>query len=403
MSHVDDGTLHAYLDGELPPVEAERLAAHVAACERCRARVEEERALIERAAGILSRAVPAPPERPAPPLHTLRRSRSLWRIRTPLTWAATVVLALGLGWLMGGRMSYRAPTNAVDAYRLDSAVASTPTRSAPGAAASPPVSRAVPPSSVSSERRQAAGAGALTNRNAREEADEGRVVAKAAEQGAPVAAPAEARSVVGAIAVGLEAAGSRDRTTSWPVVEAQLARDLLGAPPVTIPGYPVRNLRRNPASPEIAVEQSLPDGVVILLYESRVEAADAISRRLRDDRAAAPAARLQQAPAMNERLARFPIRSGDAVVIATRGHRHDAVILECLAGSPAGYVWLLGSRRKKAVVTKALLVAGVPAAALERVRVPIGVAIGAVTPEEIAVSVVAELIAWRRGGTPQLT
>jgi xanthine dehydrogenase accessory factor len=97
-------------------------------------------------------------------------------------------------------------------------------------------------------------------------------------------------------------------------------------------------------------------------------------------------------------LARFPLTAADAVVIATRGHRNDAVILERVATSPAGYVGLLGSKRKKAVVTKGLTAAGVPAESLQRVRVPVGLAIGAVTPEEIAVSVVAELIAWRRGG-----
>src|SRR5262245_6834393 len=95
-------------------------------------------------------------------------------------------------------------------------------------------------------------------------------------------------------------------------------------------------------------------------------------------------------------LARYPLTSADAVVIATRGHRNDAVILERVATSPAGYVGLLGSKRKKAVVTKGLTAAGVPAKSLQRVRVPVGLAIGAVTPEEIAVSVVAELIAWRR-------
>ena len=95
-------------------------------------------------------------------------------------------------------------------------------------------------------------------------------------------------------------------------------------------------------------------------------------------------------------LARYPLTAGDAVVIATRGHRNDALILERVATSPAGYVGLLGSRRKKAVVTKGLTKAGVPAGALKRVHVPVGLAIGAVTPEEIAVSVVAELIAWRR-------
>jgi xanthine dehydrogenase accessory factor len=95
-------------------------------------------------------------------------------------------------------------------------------------------------------------------------------------------------------------------------------------------------------------------------------------------------------------LARFPLSVSDAVVIATRGHRNDAIILERIAPSPAGYVGLLGSRRKKIVVTKGLAAAGVPARSLRRVRVPVGLAIGALTPEEIAVSVVAELIAWRR-------
>jgi len=101
---------------------------------------------------------------------------------------------------------------------------------------------------------------------------------------------------------------------------------------------------------------------------------------------------------VQEAVARAAITAADAIVIATRGHRHDAVILERVAASPAGYVGLLGSRRKRAVITKALSAAGVPAQSLARVRVPVGLAIGAVTPEEIAVSVVAELIAWRRNG-----
>jgi xanthine dehydrogenase accessory factor len=96
-------------------------------------------------------------------------------------------------------------------------------------------------------------------------------------------------------------------------------------------------------------------------------------------------------------LACYPLTGGDAVVIATRGHRNDALILERVATSSAGYVGLLGSRRKKIVVTKALRAAGLPAESLQRVRVPVGLPIGAVTPEEIAVSVVAELIGWRRG------
>jgi xanthine/CO dehydrogenase XdhC/CoxF family maturation factor len=96
-------------------------------------------------------------------------------------------------------------------------------------------------------------------------------------------------------------------------------------------------------------------------------------------------------------LVQYPLTEADAVVIATRGHRNDAEILERVATSAAGYVGLLGSRREKIVVTRGLKAAGVPAKSLQRVRVPVGLPIGAVTPEEIAVSVVAELIGWRRG------
>src|SRR5438552_695444 len=102
---------------------------------------------------------------------------------------------------------------------------------------------------------------------------------------------------------------------------------------------------------------------------------------------------------VEDALARFPLTARDAVVVATRGHRHDALIVERVAPSPAGYVGLLGSRRKQAVLTKALTAAGVPAESLARIRVPVGLAIGAETPEEIAVSVAAELIEWRRAGT----
>lgn len=86
----------------------------------------------------------------------------------------------------------------------------------------------------------------------------------------------------------------------------------------------------------------------------------------------------------------------DYIIVATRGHRMDAVIVERVAQSPARYVGMLGSRRKRAVIWKALATAGVPQAALERVRVPIGLEIGADTPGEIGVSVMAELIRLRR-------
>lgn len=97
-------------------------------------------------------------------------------------------------------------------------------------------------------------------------------------------------------------------------------------------------------------------------------------------------------------LERLTLDEADYVLATTRGHSFDAQIVEKTAGSRARYVGMLGSRRKRAVVFRALEDAGVPPTALGRVHVPIGEAIGADTPAEIAVSVVAELIKVRRLG-----
>src|SRR5207253_2445611 len=100
MSHADEGTLHAYLDGELPPAERTALETHLADCATCGATLTEERALRERARAVLGSARPA--ERPAPPLEQLRREpkRSPWRVRRSFAWAASIALALGLGYYM---------------------------------------------------------------------------------------------------------------------------------------------------------------------------------------------------------------------------------------------------------------------------------------------------------------
>lgn len=97
-------------------------------------------------------------------------------------------------------------------------------------------------------------------------------------------------------------------------------------------------------------------------------------------------------------LNRLRFDADDYVIAATRGHSYDAYIVERTAGSGAGYVGMLGSKRKRAVIWKALEDAGVDRRALARVRSPIGVEIGADTPAEIAVSVVAELVRLRRLG-----
>lgn len=85
-------------------------------------------------------------------------------------------------------------------------------------------------------------------------------------------------------------------------------------------------------------------------------------------------------------------------VVVTRGHRHDLDALRALAPKNLRYLGLIGSRAKVKRIYDVLVEDGsVPIDRLEQVHAPIGLDIGAVTPQEIAVSIVAELIAIRRG------
>ena len=84
------------------------------------------------------------------------------------------------------------------------------------------------------------------------------------------------------------------------------------------------------------------------------------------------------------------------IVIVTRGHRYDGNVLAQALATEAGYIGMIGSRKKRDFLYAELRAQGVDDAALERVQCPIGLSIGARTPEEIAVSIVAECIAHKR-------
>lgn len=86
-------------------------------------------------------------------------------------------------------------------------------------------------------------------------------------------------------------------------------------------------------------------------------------------------------------------------VVATRGHQHDALIVDQIARRDLRYLGMLGSRRKVALTWELLTSWGVPRDRLDVIHAPIGIPIGADTPEEIAVSVVAEMIGVRRAQT----
>jgi len=85
------------------------------------------------------------------------------------------------------------------------------------------------------------------------------------------------------------------------------------------------------------------------------------------------------------------------VVVVTRGHTHDFEAIRALAARDLRYLGLIGSRAKVARIFDALEDEGMPLECLQRVHAPIGLDIGAITPAEIAVSILAELIAIRHG------
>jgi xanthine dehydrogenase accessory factor len=99
-----------------------------------------------------------------------------------------------------------------------------------------------------------------------------------------------------------------------------------------------------------------------------------------------------------EALAEFPIDENTYIVMVTRGHKQDELSLRTTIQSNAAYVGMIGSRRRTGAVLQHLAEDGIPRAALDRVHTPIGLDIGAETPEEIAVSIIAEIIMERRGG-----
>lgn len=102
-----------------------------------------------------------------------------------------------------------------------------------------------------------------------------------------------------------------------------------------------------------------------------------------------------------EELERFPITANTYIVLVSRGHKVDELALRTVAERGAGYVGMIGSKRRTRTVLQHLAEEGIDPQALDKVFTPIGLDIGAETPEEIAVSVLGEIILVRRGGGAQ--
>lgn len=94
----------------------------------------------------------------------------------------------------------------------------------------------------------------------------------------------------------------------------------------------------------------------------------------------------------------YPINANTHVVMVTRGHRQDEISLRHVLGRGARYVGMIGSRRRTATVLQHLAEEGFDPEELGNIRTPIGLDIGAESPEEIAVSILAEVIMLNKGG-----
>ena len=102
-----------------------------------------------------------------------------------------------------------------------------------------------------------------------------------------------------------------------------------------------------------------------------------------------------------EELDRFPITANTYIVLVSRGHKVDELALRAVAERGAGYLGMIGSKRRTRTVLQHLAEEGIEPQVLDKVFTPIGLDIGAETPEEIAVSVLGEIILVRRGGGAQ--
>jgi len=289
MLHVDEGTLHAYLDGALPPAERSQVDVHLAGCPECRERLAEARALIARADALLALALPA--ERAAPPLHELRR-RPLWRrLRWPIAWAASVTLAVGLGWMLRGRLARQEFAAFAERDTVQQTVA-TLQRSTdePRQRAQPhaPASRRGPLHEQGQGAAERARADSLTpSANAASGVVPIVTPSMAASDRAPArnpAPPAVAPTTADAIVVtGAARVVERGRaeavlSSTWPVIQRGSASRMLGTEPATIPGVPVKDMRMSPyADGVVLVEQVIDSTLVIQLFQRRADAAAADS------------------------------------------------------------------------------------------------------------------------------
>ncbi|HEY8468024.1 MAG TPA: zf-HC2 domain-containing protein [Longimicrobiales bacterium] len=332
MSHVDEGTLHAYLDGELERVQpgaTATLEGHVAGCEECRARLEEARRLRERASRILEQAGSPPVD--VPPFDVvLRRARGARsapgaagpghrRPFLPLAWAASIALALLGGWWAHDMARRTPPATVLFEAAVEAAgdVAPQPGAAAPPATAGQDAPASAPPAapSLPAQRRPAQRATgsdevAVQDRLAEPAARSvaaSRTAAPAvgAVQGERVeafiapqtaAAPDARRGEAPRIAGGVDVAAplvaadvSVAGADAWTPVDRAEAERRLGGKLILVEGLDVASIEAadSAGAPRVRVRQPLGAGVFLELVQQRAVAEKTAAAA---GRAAAPSA-----------------------------------------------------------------------------------------------------------------
>ena len=140
---------------------------------------------------------------------------------------------------------------------------------------------------------------------------------------------------------------------------------------------------------------SLPTAAIAAMTGFAVHVIDDREEFARPERF--PMASVHVIPGYAECFAGLHVTPRDYIVVVTRGHLFDRIVVSQALKTRAGYIGMIGSSSKRRQVYEKLREEGFDEGDLERIHSPIGLSIGAETPEEIAVSILAECIAHRRG------
>lgn len=288
MSHVDDGELTAYADGAYPandPV-ALRIGAHLSTCENCRTRLEQAHALRDRAAEVLGYATPARVQAP-PAFESLEAQLATPAPRPrrtiPLAWAASIIMALGLGWFGRGFWQYPPAGSDMavnDALRAESQMQNAapqpevtnqeersvePGTGSAATAAPGPAPAQPPPVAAADVRRERAPAEQDMSERA---GFAGRATGNARIAAAPPA-PAEAPKVT------MESIAAAPVMRGEHITAAEAERRGLDVP--RIPALPIARVVLN--GDTTSVVHTLPDGRLVTLTATTEPARQALAQR----------------------------------------------------------------------------------------------------------------------------